>query len=869
MSKPQLTLSERFRSGLLWLAILTGVAIPSTAATTQKHYFAHEAVTDRHGVIAPWYQGQNGLVDYRVRVAAEFLKRYPWVGTDHSIMPGPHWVFNARVDLDQRGKITVLPATDSMNGNLGQRFKYITEALPRYYRYTGDPVVFGQLKIAADFLLDGYLTPADHPWPRFPISVPVTGKPYGKANPGGWIQLDLSAGIGLGLLRVYQMTGEERYLAAARHIGDVLADHCTLQPGARPWNRYAEGGEPPWGRTASGNRLTGGVANILIFLDELLRLGYSGIGSDQKIIKARDAGRAYLRDILLPAWTASDTWGRHYWDWEHPVQGILPTGWVAQYLMDHPDDFPNWKNDVRNILSLNLNRACVSPESNGDVYSGAWAYPEGCACCGRSLDVCPVFLARFWARYAVESQNPWAREIARRKTILSFYHFHDSGMVEDSIDGGQITAREWSELIGFGPILCGLEVLGWLPDVLGPARENHLVRSSSIVREVTYGPGRVAYSSFDAPASTIDVLRLTFRPRSVTADGNVLPARQDLRSNSFTADRLACGDWIVSVRHDGARSVVVTGDGDPQQIVDDGSLTYEGPWQIQTDAADFGGKSHVAESVGASVLCRFDGNQVRVIGRADPAGGLAEVMLDGVQQPVGIDCWTPGRSKHQQVLYYRNGLRNGPHELKIVAKGEKNPDSGGTRVSVNAVQWSAAVAGADFGSGGGPTDSQRMILGYAGRTPFVDSRGKGWLPGTEFVVRSGSGTDPVVRTWWTEPAPENVTGTADPGLYRHGVHAPEFWVNITVGPGVYSVGLRFAERRGLSDPSRRPMQVSINGQERIRRLDVAEQAGGLHRALDLRFDRIRPRNGIIEVRLAAPGGDAMLQALEVWPQQGQ
>ena len=297
MNNWQRTMLLHLRSGLGWLAILTGLAVPSMAATTQKHYFAHEAVTDRHGVIAPWYPGQNGLVDYRVRVAAEFLKRYPWVGTDHAVMAGPHWVFNARVDLEPTGKIAVLPATDTMNGNLGQRFKYITEALPRYYRYTGDPVVFGQLRIAADFLLDNYLTPADHPWPRFPISVPVTGKPYGKAVPGGWIQLDLSAGIGMGLLRVYQMTGEERYLAAARHVGDVLAAHCNLEPGAQPWNRYAEGAEAPWGRTASGNRLTGGVANILIFLDELIRTGYSGGGPDQKLIKARNAGRAYLRDI--------------------------------------------------------------------------------------------------------------------------------------------------------------------------------------------------------------------------------------------------------------------------------------------------------------------------------------------------------------------------------------------------------------------------------------------------------------------------------------------------------------------------------------------------------------------------------------------
>jgi len=49
-----------------------------SAATTQRRYYAHDAVEDSHGVIAPWYQGQNGQIDLRVRIAAEFLKRYPW-----------------------------------------------------------------------------------------------------------------------------------------------------------------------------------------------------------------------------------------------------------------------------------------------------------------------------------------------------------------------------------------------------------------------------------------------------------------------------------------------------------------------------------------------------------------------------------------------------------------------------------------------------------------------------------------------------------------------------------------------------------------------------------------------------------------------
>jgi len=855
--------SGAFPASVGFLALI-GVLTPAAAATTQDRYYAHAAVQDRDGVIAPWYSGQNGLVDYRVCVAAEFLKRYPWVGHDQSVMAGPHWVFNARVDLDRDGNIAVLPATDQMNGNLGQRFKYITEALPRYYRYTGDPVVLGHLKIAADFLLDYYLTPDAHPWPRFPISVPVSGKPYGPAAPGGWIQLDLSAGIGLGLLRVHQMTGEPRYLAAAQHIGDVFAAKCSLQPGTRPWNRYAEGGESPWGRGGNGNVLTGGVANILIFFDELIRLGYTGNG--QAIVRARDAGRAYLRDTLLSAWTANDTWGWHYWDWEHPVQGILPTGWVAHYLMDHKDVFHDWKYDVRNILGLYLNRACVSPNSNGDVYSGAWAYPEGCACCGRSLDICPAFLGRFWARYASETGSDWAREIVRRKTILSFYHFHDGGMVEDNIDGGQITAREWSELIGFGPILCGLEILAWLPEVFGPARENHLVRSTSTVNAVAYGPGRIEYTTFDAPAPNVDVLRLAFRPREVQADGRGLPLGEELSlsGNGFSAKKLACGDWLVTVRHDGAKFVRVLGD-DSQTVADDDGLTYEAAWAIDADPNDFGGKCHVTETAGAAMVHRFQGNQVRLIGRADPSGGLADVYLDGIKQRVGIDCWKPGTRKSQQVLYYRSGLSNSTHVLKVVARGEKNPYARGARIFVDAVQSSSEAAAPEFGADCGPSHPQRMIFGYSGRKPYVDAAGNEWLPGTEFVVRSGHNTDSVAQAWWAQGVTQPIANTPDPELYRYGIHAPEFWINVTVAPGAYRVRLKLAERRAQTDPQRRPMTVSLNGQSEVEGLDVVARAGGLCRAFDLDLAEIRPSHGVIEIRLSAPGGEAILQALEVTP----
>ncbi len=667
------------------------------------------------------------------------------------------------------------------------------------------------------------------------------------------------------MLRAYQLTGDTKYFEAAKHWGDAFAEKCNRRPGARPWGRYANPQEVPWAKEGTGNIQTGGVANILLFLDELIDLGYTGQGG--AIMEARDAGRAYIRDTLLPAWYVWDTWGRHYWDWEHPVQGIVTTSWISKYLMDHKDIFPNWRNDVRNILSLYFLHACVSPNSNGDVYSGAWAYPEGSSCCGRSLDFCPVFLSRYMARYAVEADSAWAREVARREITLGFYHFREGGKVEDNIDGGQITAKNWSELIGMGPIMCGLELLEWMPE-LGPARENHIMRSRGVVTSVVYEKGRIEYSTFDAPADSVDVLRLAFRPQSVTADGEPLKPGKNLDSNGYTVEILPDGDFIVSIRHDGKTSITVTGD-DPQQVTEDGELKYEGSWRVVSHAKDSGGEAHVANTSGATMTHRFNGNQVRLIGRADSSGGLADVYLDGVRQRTIIDGWISSAAKHRQVLYYRNGLSDGPHELKIAVRGEKNLLSGGTNVYVDAVQSSVATAAPHFGSGGGPTQAQRMIFGYTGREPYVDFSGNAWLPATEFVVRTGHHTDPVAQTWWTQPTTGAISNTPDAELYRYGAHAPEFWVNVTVAPGSYRIGLRFAERRDPADPKRVPMSVRINGQEVVQSLDVADKARSFHKAFDLAFDGIRPKNGIIEVRFTGTGdGEAIVQALEVIPAGG-
>ncbi|HPD28372.1 MAG TPA: malectin domain-containing carbohydrate-binding protein [Phycisphaerae bacterium] len=871
------------RLGMM-LGVLTVLAAVGVCggATVQKRYYAHETVEDRHGVIAPWYQGQNGQLDLRVRIAAETLKRYPWTEPGKAPVQVPEYICSGAWKIAPDGTITIPPISDWANGDLGQRAAYVLSGLIDYYRYSGDPAAIAHIALQADYLLDYCLTPDDHPWPRFLVSVPTKGKPYGQADPHGFIQLDIVAEVGAPLIRAAQMTGNQRWLDAAKHWGDLLAEKRDRRPGVPPWGRYANAEDAPWEDIA-----TGGIVFILDFFDELIRAGYTG--KDNAIVEARNAGAAYLRDVLLPDWTGGDVWGRNYWDWPCNVQVENVTEFAVRYLMNHPDEFPNWRNDARNIMSLFLNRTSVAPGSSGDVFSGAWAYPESSGCCGRSLWYGPMELANVWAQYGVLADSEWAREIARRKIILATYDVHETGVVEDNIDGGQIVAGDWFKIAHPMALKHCLAVIAWMPEIFAPARENHIVRSTSVVTDVSYSDGWIAYTTHDAPLNTVDVLRLSFRPTRIEADDKPVKEGDTSRGIAFGVKELCDGDYLVNVRHDGATRIVIKGD-DPQETIGHESFSYTGDW-TRAEGVDTALQRTIridrySSAAGATATCSFKGNQVRLIGMAGPDGGLADIYLDDEKQLVDLDCWCP--QPRRGVLYHRSGLSNGDHTIRIVLRGKGNPRSGGTMVAPLEVQYSAAKADNVFGEGGGPTDAQRWVFGYTGREDYIDSAGNAWRPATEFVIRSGDGVDSVKAAWWTERRQIQIDGTNDPELYRYGAHGKDFWADFTVGPGTYHACLKFCETRRI-DPKLRAVTILINGEQRVADLDIAATAGrdaaartlaypssqpfvqpaGINHAVDLVFNDIQPRNGVISIRLRNDhGGEAIVQAIQVGPGDG-
>lgn len=849
----------------LSLLVLGLVIYPSDAAQTRSAYYGHPVAQDEFGVIAPWHPGQNGPLDTRLRIAVEVMKRYPWVDHKKAVMTAPDFIYNSHWSIQDDGTILIPPTNDWMCGDLSQRAWSVIKGMTAYYQYSGDPIAFVYIPLTADYILDYGQTRDDHDWPRFPIATPTSGKAYGPCIQEARTQLDLCAIVGTEMLRAYKLTGHERYLEAAKHWGDVFAEKCNLDPTAPPWNRYTHPEVVEW-----SDELTGSVTLILDFLDELIQMGYTG--KDRRIIIARDAGRRYVREVLMPQWLENDTWGRNYWDWDNPVIcGIVSM--CGDSIMKNPEFFPGWKTDLRNILTLIFNRNGADPYSAGDVYHGAWAFPESATCCGTSLSYNQYTAAPTLLRFGVLANDDRVLEIGRRMMIMATYDSHENGVVRDGLFGESVATQEWSNLAHPWPLCQVMEALAWTPELFGPKHENHIMRSTSVVNHVVYEKNKIEYSTFDAPEKTIDIIRLSYRPTSITADAVPLPEIAGLNRNGYTVRPLPDADYLVSIHHDRATKIIIEGRDDPQEQVDDMLLKFTGDWKEIPAGEALGEKLHVGATKKSSLEYTFTGNQVRVFGQVGPEGGLADVYMDGQKQLTLIDCWNL-YTRDRQLLYYKNGMENTPHVLKIAVQGRGNLISKGKAIFIDYIQTSEALSESDFGQGSGPTGAQRMIFGYPERQDYIDSKGNPWRPATEWVIRGGYGKDTVEKAWWTQRRSMSIGNTPDPELYRYGAHGQDFWVNLTVGPGTYYVTLKFAdtplhpflEKDKDNNRISHTVNVKINGGVVIEKMSIPEAAGGIFRAVDKTFTNIEPKNGIIEIHLTGvEDKEAILQALEIGP----
>lgn len=482
------------------LVVVSLIALTSQTPPdfTGSHLGYHDVRRDKAGALLPWFADDPGAsYDHVIRVTWQF-----WHGMRRCENGVPYYLQH------QVWK----PGQDDPRGLGGDQIPMALSSWNLLHAYTGDEAVVADMRLMADYWLAHGLAPSTSAWAGmpFPYNLQVhSGRYDGDMRAGpGVLQPDKAGSFGAELLTLYRITGERRYLDAATHIADTLAS--TVREGDEqrsPWpfrvdaadgavahaqpgfGRYDGGRSPPMAAEYTSN-----WTGVLRLFDGLAALGHT---TDQ-IARARGLTRTWLLDVP----TTSHNWGPFFEDIVETSNTAINADTMAQYLVEHPE-IQESAPEARRILDW------VERTFANDGY--------------KSLGVLPINEQSVYrqpgnshtARHAsvellyAERTGDWSRkEMQVRRLTWATYTVDGDG--KNKYPGDDIWLTD-----GYGDYIRHyLRAMAASPD-LAPSDQNHLLRSSSVIKTIAYGPDRIVYTKFDA--RSVERLKLgAWGPGAVT-----------------------------------------------------------------------------------------------------------------------------------------------------------------------------------------------------------------------------------------------------------------------------------------------------------------------------------------------------------------
>ncbi len=506
----------------------------------------HTAVLDGRGNLLGWYRPQQNL-------SYDEVLHLGWNFIEHKVP-------------DETGtKLKTYIVNSVFNGetlqgaywqsNPAMTFGSFVDSAVAWYPYSGDRDAVRTVGTMLDYVLSHGTTPASWSWARVPFPTGCGDQPgYGRCLSDmpksfyGGIEPDKVGELGIGYALFYELTGDRKYLTAAIDCANALAAH--VRPGDdthTPWAFRVNGRT---GATLDGETFGGIVVSPLRLFDELISLHRGDVTAYER---ARRMAWTWLDSHQLdPHSPAYDDWSGYFEDVpkdQDNVNQAAPT-YTALYLLDLPDPGatdPQWKAQVGHLIDWVKQHFGVGP------FDGATGINEqgprsggGSLCCSSSgLGSDTARWAAVNALYSEETGDAQARENAVRSLDYATYFADSDGRI--SCCGQSFGAIQYWFSDGYSDYLRSFNwAMAAIPE-LAPDGQSHLLGSTSVVRQVTYGHDRITYRTFADDAT--DVLRLAFRPHSVTAGGQALGERRNLRGQGYTLQRLGGGSFVLRIHH--------------------------------------------------------------------------------------------------------------------------------------------------------------------------------------------------------------------------------------------------------------------------------------------------------------------------------
>jgi hypothetical protein len=513
----------------------------------------HDAVLDAQGKLLAWHHPEkNQGYDQVMRLGWDFLEHKVPNDTRHG-SGLKIYLINAVFDAK-----TFQGA--NWQGNPASTFGQFVDALAGWYPYSGDAEAVRVVREMLDHQLAHGTTPAGWDWSTVPFATNCDDQPeYGRCIRGmprefyGGIETDKLGELGIGYVLFYEMTGGRKYLDAAVHCADALAKHIRAGDAEHtpwPFRVYAKTGE-----VINGEEYGGMIVAPVRLFSELIRLKE---GDFAKYTQGRDMAWKWLLDYPLNSGSSAwDKWSGYFEDVQKSTENVnqASPAMTAYYILSSEDLAldKQWSSHVGHLIDW------VRRKFGRGPYFGAWAIdeqgtPDGHGCCSRAgLASDTSRWAAINAMYYERSGDGQAREDAFRSLNYSTYFAASDGRI--ACCGLDYADSYWFD-DGYGDHIRNyLWAMGAIPE-FAPAGENHLLRSSSVVQHVEYGEHTISYRTFDRSAT--EVLRLSFKPARITAGGQTLSERGDLREPGYTIRALEGGDYVVRIRHHDSREILIS-----------------------------------------------------------------------------------------------------------------------------------------------------------------------------------------------------------------------------------------------------------------------------------------------------------------------
>ncbi len=514
----------------------------------------HPVTVDSQGKLLAWYRPQQHL-------GYDKVLRLGWNFIEHKVP-------------DQSGThlktylVNSVFASRTLQGaywqsNPAMTFGSFVDSALTWYPYSGDSEAIRKVGAMLNYSLAHGTTPAKWSWEGVPFPTGCGNQPdYGrclsdmpKAFYGG-IEPDKVGELGIGYALYYELTGKKSYLKAAIHCADALAAHVRHGDDTHtPWAFRVDGRT---GATLDGEEFGGIVVSPLRLFDELIRIQKGDVNAYGR---ARRIAWSWLDSHQLdPKSPTFDDWTGYFEDVakdQSNVNQAAPT-YTALYLLNLRDPArrdPLWRTHVNHLIAWVDQHLGVGP-----FYGATGINEQGPASGGSYLCCSLAGLGSDTARWAAvnalyyqKTGDGQARENAFRSLNYATYFAGSDGKV--SCCGQSFGAIQYWFSDGYSDYLRSfIWTMAAIP-ALAPDGQSHLLSSTSVVQLVNYGHHQIAYRTFDKDAA--EVLRLNFRPVSVTAGGRALTERRTLAGQGYTLKSLGGGSFVVRVHHMSAGNVNV------------------------------------------------------------------------------------------------------------------------------------------------------------------------------------------------------------------------------------------------------------------------------------------------------------------------